>query len=85
MLRKHPILRGFLFLLPTLPALAEVSQIGVVGGSFHGFQSGANGKILSQTGAFADFAYPEKLVAGANARSITSGGSTEITLSLIHI
>ncbi len=82
MLTKYPIARGFLFLLPTLSVLAEISQIGVVGGPFHGLQSGPNGKILSQAGAFANFAYPEKLITGSASHSIPSGGSTAVSASI---
>lgn len=78
--RKVYFLAGICF-APFLPA--QIEHQGIVGGPFHGFLDDSSGQVRVQVGPIADFAVPYGLSARAMQNRVASGGSSQLSASLI--
>jgi len=62
---------------------AQIEHHGVVGGPFHGYLGDTSGQVRVQVGPIADFSVPSGLSARAMQSRISSGGSSQLSASLI--
>ena len=62
---------------------AQIEHQGVVGGPFHGYLEDAIGQARVQVGPIADFAVPSGLSARATQNRISSGGTSQLSASII--